>query len=179
MQKFGYFVNRYENIIKHTGTHIPPHKWSYHRIGLVKKGETRYICGIYRFKAKKNTLLILPARTIISNDWSPDGCGYTVLFNIDFLLQNNLSYRAIENKNILQSAVRPYLSLTENQAAEVEVIFNNLLKEKQFEKPFHNELIALKIVELLILCERYYSEVYDLKQNHETLDLIKKFTNLI
>lgn len=26
MQKFGYFVNRYENIIKETGTHIPPHK---------------------------------------------------------------------------------------------------------------------------------------------------------
>jgi AraC-like DNA-binding protein len=179
MQKFGFFAGRYEEIMKETGTHIPPHKWSYHRIGLLKKGEALYTCGIYRFTAKKNTLLLLPARVIITNDWTPDGCGYTVLFNIDFLLQNNLSYRAIENKGILQSSIKPYLSLTEKQASEVEAIFNTILKEKEVDSPFQNELIALKIVELLILCERYYSEVHDIKHNYETLDLLRTFTDLI
>lgn len=179
MQKFDFFVGRYEDIMKETGTHIPPHKWSYHRIGLVTKGETNYTCGIYRFTARKNTLLILPARAVITNNWTPDGCGYTVLFNIDFLLQNNLSYRAIENKGILQSTNRPYLSLTKRQASEVESLFHTILKEKEVDNPFQNELIALKIVELLILCERYYSEVHDIKNNYETLDLLKSFTDLI
>ena len=179
LAKFGFFAGRYEEIMKETGTHIPPHKWSYHRIGLLKKGQAVYTCGIYRFTAKKNTLLILPARVIITNDWTTDGCGYSVLFNIDFLLQNNLSYRAIENKAILQPSIKPYLSLSEKQASAVEEIFKTILQEKEVDNPFQSELIALKIVELLILCERYYSEVHDIGANQETSDLLRTFTCLI
>ena len=178
-QKFDFFAKRYEDIMKVTGTHIPPHKWSYHRIGLLTKGEASYTCGIYRFTAKKNTLLVIPARVITTSTWTPDGCGYNMLFNPDFLLQNNLSYKSIENKGILQSSIQPYLALNQEQSTKAEVIFEAILKENESGDSFKNELIALKIVELLILCERYYAEVQDIKHNFQTLDLLKNFMDLI
>src|SRR5687767_5981639 len=86
-QKFDFFLKRYQDILKVIGTHVPPHKWSYHRIGLLTKGEASYTCGIYRFTAKKNTLLIIPARVITTSDWTTDASGNNLLFKFDFLFK--------------------------------------------------------------------------------------------
>ena len=178
-QKFDFFIKRYEEIMNVTGTHIPPHKWSYHRIGLVTKGEARYTCGIYRFTAKKNTLLIIPARVVTTSDWSADGAGYTVLFNLDFLLKNNLSYKSVENKGILLPPIQPCHPLTEVQSDQLVTIFEAILKEKESGDPFSTELIALKIIEMLIWCERLYADVQNKQQNAQKTDLLKKFTDLL
>ncbi len=178
-EEFDFFIKRYEEILAVTGTHIPPNKWSYHRIGLLLKGEALYTCGIYRFTAKKNTLIIIPARMITTSDWTDHCTGYHLLFKLDFLLQNNLSYKSIENKGILQLSVQPYLSLNDAQTGQLAQIFEAILKEKESADPFKNELIALKIVELLILCERLYAQVQDIENNHQTIELLKNFTSLI
>jgi AraC family transcriptional activator of pobA len=178
-EKFDFFIKRYEEIIEVTGTHIPPHRWSYHRIGLLLKGEAVYTCGIYRFTAKKNTLIIIPARVITTSDWGSHCSGYHLLFKFDFLLQNNLSYKSVENKGILQPSVQPYLPLDDAQSEQLAGIFEAILREKEASDPFKNELIALKIVELLILCERLYGQVQDIEHNYQTIELLKNFTNLI
>src|SRR5256885_2013813 len=170
-QKFDLIVTRYEDVIKVAGTNIPPHKWSYHRIGLLTNGEASYTCGMYRFRAKKNTLLIMPARMITTSEWTTNGCGYTTLFNADFFVRNNLSYKLLENKGILQHSGQPYLYLSRDQSANVEEVFKAILKEQDSDASFKSELIALKIVELLILCERYYSDTHNLTHNSQTTDL--------
>ena len=57
--------------------------------------------------------------------------GYLLLFNIDFFLQNNFPHQYIESKKILSSSVQPYIHLTDEQAKEVEDIFETILKENQ------------------------------------------------
>jgi AraC family transcriptional regulator, transcriptional activator of pobA len=177
--KFDFFITRYEDVMKVTGTHIPPHKWSYHRIGLITRGEADYTCGIHRFKARKNTLLIIPARMVTTSDWSAEGRGYTILFNSDFLIQNNLSYRSVDNKGILQLHVHPFLFLDDSQARSVKTIFQAILEEKELDNPYKNELIALKIIEMLILCERLYMDVHHVPNSAGTVELLKKFSELI
>lgn len=178
--KFDFFIQVHEEIIEKVGNRIPLHKWSYYRIGLLKQGSADYICGIYRFKAKKNTLVIIPARVInTSYNWTPDCKGYVVLFNLDFFLQNHFPHKYIENKKILQPSTPPYLQLTEEQAAKVEAIFKTILHEKKKERTYKNELIALKVIELLILSERLFSEVHDLEDDNLTLDLVKRFSDLV
>lgn len=177
--KFELFVKRYQDIMKVTGTNIPPHKWSYHRIGLVTKGKASYMCGMYQFTAKKNTLLIIPARMITASEWSPDGSGYTALFNSELLVQNNLSHKLFENKGILQINVHPYLFLAAGESKKVEGIFKAILKEQESCEPFKNELIAIKIVELLILCERYYTKENSVIHNSKAGDLHRKFAELL
>ena len=178
--KFEFQAHRFEDILRGTSRNIPPNKWSYHRIGLVKKGSGEFTTGIYKFKAPKNTLVVIPARVITSSrNWSLDMEGYFLLFNIDFFLQNNFSHKYIESKKILNSSVQPYTYLTDEQAVEVADIFETILKEKQSDNNHKDELIALKIIELLILSERLFEKEQHLEKKLPVTDIIKKFIALL
>jgi len=178
--KFEFQVFRFEDLLRNTNRSIPPNKWSYYRIGLVKKGSGEFITGIHKFKATKNTLVVIPARIITSSrNWSLDLEGYVILFNIDFFLQNNFPLKYIESKKILSSSIQPYIHLTNEQAKEVTDIFEALLRENQDNNNYKDELIALKIIELLILSERLFEEELHLETNLPVVDIIKRFIDLL
>lgn len=178
--KIDLFVQVYETIIDKVGDHVPPHKWSYYRLGLLKEGSADYTCGIYKFKAKENTLLIMPPRIVTaSTNWTVDVQGYFLAFNHDFFLQSHFPHKYLANKKILQPSVKPYMHLPVELAGKAEQIFKTILKEKYENKSHRKELIAIKIVELLILVERLYLEVHEFDDNQITLDLVKRFSDLI
>src|SRR5688572_11192240 len=80
--KFQFSLQRYEDILKDTKRAVPPNRWSFHRIGFTTKGSGEFTTGIYNFKAKKNTLIVIPPRVITSSkNWSNDTQGYFALFN--------------------------------------------------------------------------------------------------
>ncbi|MFL5808456.1 MAG: AraC family transcriptional regulator, partial [Flavisolibacter sp.] len=178
--KIDLFAQIYETILDRVGNHVPPHKWSHYRIGLIKEGSADYTCGIYKFKAKKNTLLIIPPHVVnTSTNWTADAEGYFLLFNPDFFLQSHFPYKSLADKRILQPSIQPYMPLSAEQADSVEQIFLTILQEKNGDSSHKNELIAVKIIELLILVERLYLEVHEFDDNQVTLDLVKKFTDLV
>jgi AraC family transcriptional activator of pobA len=178
--KFEFQVFRFEDLLRNTSRNIPPNKWSYYRIGFVKKGSGEFITGIHKYKATKNTLVVIPARVITSSrNWSLDLEGYVILFNMDFFLQNNFPHQYIESKKILSSSVQPYIHVTDEQAKEVEDIFETILKEQQGNDNHKEELIALKIIELLILSERLFEEELHLETNLPAVDIIKRFIDLL
>lgn len=179
LHKFDFFIQRYEEIFKTVGSRIPPHKWSYYRIGLVKEGSADFVCGMYKFRAIKNTLVIIPARVVNSSKWSEDAAGCLLIFNLDFFLQNHFPHKYLENKKILHPSVQPYLRLTEEQADDVSLIFQTILNEKDSDHTHRNELIALKVIELLILCERLYGEIHGAIENENTLDTVKRFADMV
>ena len=157
--KFEFQIFRFEELLKGTSRSIPPNRWSYYRIGLIKEGSGDFTTGIYKYKALKNTLVVIPSRVITSSkNWSLDMLGYIMLFNMDFFLQSNFPHQYIASKKILSSSVQPYVHLTDEQAKQVEDIFEIILKEKQGNDNHKDELIALKIIELLILSERLFEE---------------------
>lgn len=178
--KFEFTFQRFEDILRDTNRSIPPNRWSYHRIGFTTKGSGEFITGIYNFKAKKNTLIIIPSRVITSSkNWTFDTQGYFALFNIDFFLQNNFPYKYIENKKILNGSYQPYIHLTDGQAERISNIFETILEEKASSNIIKNELIALKLVELVILSEQYFNEHVHFDEDLPTMDTIKRFTELV
>src|SRR5262245_40427342 len=178
--KFEFQVLRLEDVLRNTSRNIPPNKWSFYRIGLVKKGSGEFTTGIYKFKAIKNTLVVMPARVITSSrDWSMDVEAYFILFNMDFFIQNNFPRQYLESKKILSTSAQPYLHLTDEQAKGVEEIFEKMFKENQGNDRHKEELIALKIVELLILSERLFEEQLQLEANLPVVDAIKRFIDLL
>jgi len=178
--KFDFQIYLWEDVMRVAGTAIPPNKWSYYRIGLFKEGSGEFITGIYKFKALKNTLVVVPARMITSSkNWTPDTKGYLVLFNMEFFLQNKFPHKYIESKKILSSCLQPYIHLTDEQAEAISVIFETILEEKQGKNSFKNELIALKIVELLILSDRLFDEELHFEKNLPSIEIIKKFNDLL
>jgi AraC family transcriptional activator of pobA len=178
--KLALFAQVHEILIDKIGNQIPPHRWSYYRVGLITKGGADYTVGIYKFKAYENTLVLIPPRVVTSSsNWAEDTKGFFVLFNLEFFLQSHFPHRYLDNKKILQPSIRPYIHLTPQQADEVMEIFQTIVVEKEGANSHKNELIALKIIELLILSERLYSELDDFEDNHITLEIVKKFSSLV
>jgi AraC family transcriptional activator of pobA len=178
--KFNFQIHRFEDVLLDSRRSSPPHRWSYYRIGLLKEGEGELITGIYKFKARKNTLIVVPSRIINSSkDWTLDAKGYVVLFNIDFFLQNNFSHQFIESKKILNSSTQPYIYLSDQQAEEVSEIFETILFEKHAEHNNKYELIALKIIELLIMSERLFEQELGFEVNSPSIDILRKFIDLL
>jgi len=179
-RKFQFQVLRLEELFKNTSRSVPPNKWSYYRIGLVKQGSGEFITGIHKFRAVANTLVVIPSRLITSSkNWTLDLKGYFILFNIDFFLQNNFPLQYIESKKILSSSVQPYIHLTDERAKEVEDIFETMLKESQGSDQHKDELMALKTIELLILSERLFEEQLQLEPGIPAVDVIKRFIDLL
>jgi AraC family transcriptional activator of pobA len=178
--KFNFQIHRYEDVLLNSRRTSPPNRWSYHRIGLLKEGDGELTIGIHKFKAKKNTLVIIPSRVITSStNWTLEVKGYVLLFNIDFFLQNNFSHQIIENKKILSSSIQPFVHLNVDEADEVVAIFETILLEKNSEHANKYELIALKIVELLILSERLFEHELGLSGNPPSIDILKRFIDLL
>jgi AraC-type DNA-binding domain-containing proteins len=178
-QKFEFYVQPIENIISKIGTAIPPNKWSYHRIGLITKGWANYVTGIYKFRAEKNMLILIPERVITTSEWSADAEGYLTLFNNDFLLNNHFSNKYLDNKKILRPTGQPYIRLQPDQAAEVEHIFQTMLKEKDSGNAGQDKFLAIKLAELLVIGERFYGAVEDAEASNSSMDLLNKFAALV
>src|SRR5579864_8008476 len=143
LHKFNVQIHRLEDVLRNSKRNEPPNRWSYHRIGLINEGETNVKTGIYSFKAKKNTLVVVPSRVISSSsNWAPGTRGYVLLFNMDFFLENNFSHQIIGNKRMLTPSVRPYVHLKDDQAEDVSRIFEGILTEKKQTGLVNNELIA-------------------------------------
>ena len=97
--KFDLQIHRFEDVLRDTNRTIPPNRWSYYRIALLKKGSGDFITGIHKFTATKNTLVVIPARVITSSkNWTPDTEGYVVLFNIDFFCKINSRINILKAK---------------------------------------------------------------------------------
>ena len=159
--KFNFQIHRYEDVLLNSRMSAPPNRWSFHRLCFLKQGEGELNSGIYKFKATKNTFFVIPSRVISSSkNWSSDTKGYVLLFNVDFFLQNNFTHQFIANKKILSSSIKPYVNLNEEQAEEITRIFESLLAEKKRKENMNNELIAVKILELLIMGERLFEHEF-------------------
>ena len=178
--KLDFQAQRIEDVLKITGPVIPAHKWSLYRIGLITKGSGEYITGIHKFRATKNTLVVWPSRIITSSkNWSADTKGYFLWFNLDFFLQNNFPHKHIRDKKILTSTIDPYIKVTDEKAAGLANIFEIILKEEAGKHKHKSEMIALKTIELLILSERMFEEEHKFKPNLPSLDIIRKFVDLL
>lgn len=177
---FNFEIQRLEEAFKITGLIIPPNRWSYFRVVLVTRGSGDFITGIYNFKAPKNTLVAFPSRIITSSkNWEKETEGYILLFNMNFFLQNNFPHKYIEDKKIINSSIRPYINLSDEQSKKIAAMFETILEEKKSNHKDKNELIAVKIVELLIFSERWFAQEQNFDDNLPSIDLIKRFIDLI
>lgn len=178
--KFNVQIHRFEDVLRNSKRSAPPTRWSYQRIGLITEGEGEVKTGIFSFKAEKNTLAVVPSRVISSSEnWTPNTRGYILLFNMDFFLENNFTHQIIGNKKMLSPSVKPYIHLTDEQAEEVKRIFELILDEKKQNEMENNEMIAVKIVELLVLGERLFELEQHLEENQPLLESIKRFVDLL
>src|SRR4051794_13430512 len=76
VHKFNVQIHRLEDVLRNSGRNEPPNRWSYHRMGLITEGGADVKTGIFSYRARKNTLGVVPSRVISSSsNWIPDTRG--------------------------------------------------------------------------------------------------------
>jgi AraC family transcriptional regulator, transcriptional activator of pobA len=177
---FDFQILRLEKVVGELNGIVPPTRYSQYFVTLIKTGDGQKTIGNYTFPIQKNTLLCIPKRVMHSSNYgSVQRSGYVLCFNLDFFLQKAFPRKMIMNKKIFKSSVRPYLSLSVSQVKMLEPVFKFILEESKDGFNVKNEMIAVKILELLIQCDRFYSDMTSEGNEiifHETLD---RFNDLL
>jgi AraC-like DNA-binding protein len=178
--KFSYTIHRLESVIQKLNGVVPPNRQSVYFITFFKKGAGEKQVGLFRFPIANNTLLLIPQRVIHSTRYKSLKCsGYVLTFNIEFFLNNAFPKKHVVDKKVFKSSLRPYLSISAAQRKKVETIFEYILAENATGQPGKDEMIAIKILELLILSDRFFTDAEALGQENIYHPTIEKFHELI
>jgi AraC family transcriptional activator of pobA len=138
---------------------IPPIKDDRYHIVLVKKGTGEKKVGIHRFPIKDNMLAIIPRKVVYSGKYNTtDNEGYVLFFSQEFFINNAFPPKHLSERCILRSSFNPFIILSDHQVMELSKIFEVILKEQGEGNRSKKEMICLKILELLIMCDRYFIE---------------------
>ena len=178
--KFNFQVHRLESYVREMQGLIPPNRQSQFYIILVKKGAGEKTIGHFSFPLHKNMLMVIPKRvTHSSKYWSLDCCGYFTSFNIEFFLQNVFPKQHIVNKKIFKLSIRPFLILSADQEKKLETIFEFLLEENKGQEIGKNEMLAIKVLELIVQCDRFFTEAEVIHHEPVYNEVIERFNTLI
>jgi len=177
---FNFQIYPLETAIPEINGVVPPSRQTPYWIALFKRGSGQKSIGLYTFPVKENTLFIVPKRVIHSSTYfSTDCSGYILLFNIDFFLNNAFPKHLIAEKKVFKNSFRPYLYLNDAQMDALSAMFVTIMNEKSTNELEKNEMIAIKILEILITCDRLFSKE---EQEGETVyyhPVIEKFSDLL
>ena len=178
--KFSFQIHRLENFVGEMQGIIPPNRQSQYFVSLIEKGTGQKSIGNFNFSIQEDLLMCVPKRVMQSSQyWSLDCSGYMLSFNIDFFLQKGFPKKLIINKKIFKCSVKPYLLLTLPQVKKIEVIFESMLGECERGCDEKNEFIAVKILELLIECDRFYDKACEDTNNIIYHDILERFNELL
>ena len=173
-------VYRLEDLMTKIDGEIPPSRQSPYMITLIKKGQGEKRIGLFNFPVKDNTLFIVPKRVVHSCKLLMSECsGYVINFDLDFFLSSAFPKQYISNRRILKYGIRPYMYLDDQQANALSEIFESIISEHIDGGPEKKEMIAIKLLELLIDCDRFFSKAKLIHEDQRSHPTVEKFTELV
>jgi AraC-like DNA-binding protein len=177
---FSFQIHRLEEVVSALDGLIPAYRQSQFFITLVKKGIGDQTVGHLGFPIQKNTLYVVPPGVAHSSKFrSLDCSGFTLSFDIGFFFEHFFPKNLIANKKIYKKSRHPFVILTNDQAEDLSEIFEYLLKEYSQQLPNKDEMIALKVLKLLIKCDRYFANVNAPQHSDNYSEVIESFNELI
>jgi AraC family transcriptional activator of pobA len=178
--KIDFILYRLEDAVVAFDGIVPALRQSLYWVVLVKEGQGQKNIGDFSFPIKNNTLFFIPSRTIHSSTYHSLQCsGYLLLFDVSFYLKTQLPQRCVLNRKVLKYAVQPYFHLDEGQAAPLILIFEKMLEEQQIADHEKAEMMAVKILELLISCDRIFTSAGLIESKGFYHPVVERFIKLL
>ncbi|MBZ4192440.1 helix-turn-helix transcriptional regulator [Niabella beijingensis] len=178
--KFDFQIHALGPLIKVLDGIVPPYKQKRYAITYIEKAEGIKSIGHFTFPFENNLLLIIPKNLIHSSNYSNLNCsGYMLMFNVDFFLDNAFPKKHIEKKLIFKRSIKPWLKLSAQQAEKVKSILQQIHIEKDSQHKNKLELIAVKILELLVQCDRYVTDANNINETDSFNLTLEKFYDLV
>jgi len=153
-KQLDYFIVHFEDVLPELGYKIPPYRHSRFAIFFISKGEGESKIGTVTLDIKDNTLLFIPAFTMYSGNFDESIRGYILSFNFNFFLQPFFPRHHLLRFNLCDSTIIPYSYLSRATGKQLLDILHTIQDEDHSDRKKKEELIALKILEMIIMCER-------------------------
>lgn len=178
--KFNLQIHRLEDAILEWEGVVPPMRQSQPFIILVRKGTGEKTVGQFTFAIRGPMLIIVPKRIVTSTKYdSTEVCGYILSFNSDFFLQSAFPTELIKNKKIFKKYIKPNFSLSAHQDEKLNSIFESVWSEYKGALESKQEMIAIKVLEILILCDRFFTRAETDQQDCIYNEVVESFNELI
>jgi AraC family transcriptional activator of pobA len=181
-QEAGFEIYRLEGVFPGVSSIVLQSRQTLYWITLVTRGSGEKSIRLYDFPIKDNKLFTVPRRIIHpGKDDSVTCSGYLLSFNLDFFKNSAFPIRHVVDRKIFKYTARPYLYLNEDQLSSLSGIFEFIYREHVYEKVKNTELIAIKVLELLIRFDRLFinaeligSEILE----HSTIEQFKELLEM-
>jgi AraC family transcriptional regulator, transcriptional activator of pobA len=134
---------------------IPPHRSSHLGIVCITHGSGTRIIGKTTITLATNSLFIIPGKTVNSGVYSSNTKGYYIGFTPKLFMHNDFPQNYLHRfrfTHIAGSSVQ----LTQQEALTITSIFEKILEERNRTANSSSEMIAVKIMELIIVCSRIF-----------------------
>ncbi len=120
-------------------------------------------------------LVVVPRKVVYSGSYDATEIeGYALFFSEDFFVKNAFPPQHLSERCLLRNPSCPYLILSEEQTAVLSTIFEALRAEIKAGNRSKSEMIGLKILELLIMCDRYFIEAENFNDLDRPNDLFER-----
>jgi AraC-like DNA-binding protein len=172
-------VLRLEDLYVETKGIIPPFRVSDFLILFVKKGSGKRHISHYTFDITDNSLVVVPKHIIHAASYKSKPTGYLLAFSPDFLLDQSFPYKLLNTKRVLKPSLKPFMVLNNEQANEITAIFEKIIEECNSGFEEKKQMVALKLLELLLVCDRFFLEQDECDCTLEYSDTMETFNELI
>lgn len=173
------FLLRIESGLSEIGSTIPPFRADRFVIIYISTGQGKQMVGKTTFTVNDRTLAIVLPRVITSySSYSESTKGYYLSFNLKYFFQLHFPIHHLLKMHLFKKGVIPFCYVDIKHGQSIEKIFETILEEGHHQRRNKNELIALKILELIILCDRMI-ETLRSKPSNYCSPLLIRYTDLI
>ena len=177
-KKLDSFIMRLEKVAQDTALEIPPHQQSRFTIIYITKGKGEKVIGASTVPVKNNTVLIIPSNVASSSVYKRGLKGYCLSINFGCFFQKSFPWELVLKMQLFDPGITPYFYPDTKTGKLIEQIFETILFEVHNTKKNKEFLIAGKILELLILCDRMLKAEKRHLANHQS-PLVVRFISLI
>jgi len=177
---FNFQIHRLEQWVSSFEAGIPLIRQSQYFLNFVTKGNGEKTIGAQRMPIRRNVLFMIPKRIVQASTYWPGVFeGYVLGFNMEFFLSASFPAKLLGNKAIFRRSSQHYLHVDEAHARKLTQLYEVLLDEYEHNRRHRNETLVLKVLELVITCDRLFTEVVHNQPATDRYDIIDRFDELI
>lgn len=138
---------------------LPPVRSSNYMMVLITAGKGEKTIGACSYEMCRHALYFIPKRMVHSSrTWSSDTAGYLINFNADFFDHRNYPFEQIFGRKLFKGLQTPCLHLDDMDGPAIQDLFEQIIEEFNCADISQNDLLPLKVLELLIASERAFQK---------------------
>jgi AraC family transcriptional regulator, transcriptional activator of pobA len=173
-------IHRTEYAIRVIGQELPPNRYNFYFLSIVRTGSATKTDGFNTFEIKPHTLWSTPIGQIHSaKNWTADATGYYISFSPDFIETKPNLQKLVQRSPFFAFDTPHYLYLTNEESDIIFILFQKIEAEFERNDDISHDLIRLYITEILHLSERFRAKNFVGETSSVSKTLTDRFKALV